>query len=77
MYAMTTPFISLGRGGTYLLTWTTYGTWLPGDDRGFVSLVPDGKAGSIIHNVPGEAFDRNFRSSVRRRQEKQKVRQSG
>lgn len=23
----------------WLLTWTTYGTWLPGDDRGFVSNV--------------------------------------
>ena len=23
----------------WLLTWTTYGTWLPGDDRGFVSPV--------------------------------------
>jgi REP element-mobilizing transposase RayT len=23
----------------WLLTWTTYGTWLPGDDRGFVSTV--------------------------------------
>jgi REP element-mobilizing transposase RayT len=27
---------------TWLLTWTTYGTWLPGDDRGFVSNVDDG-----------------------------------
>jgi hypothetical protein len=23
----------------WLLTWTTYGTWLPGEDRGFVSTV--------------------------------------
>lgn len=23
----------------WLLTWTTYGTWLPGEDRGFVSPV--------------------------------------
>lgn len=23
----------------WLLTWTTYGSWLPGDDRGFVSTV--------------------------------------
>ena len=21
----------------YMITWTTYGTWLPGDDRGYVS----------------------------------------
>ena len=29
----------------WLLTWTTYGTWLPGEDRGFVSNVDlgDGK----------------------------------
>ena len=26
----------------WLLTWTTYGTWLPGDARGFVSNVADG-----------------------------------
>jgi len=28
----------------WFLTWTTYGTWLPGDDRGFVCNVssPDG-----------------------------------
>jgi hypothetical protein len=25
----------------WLLTWTTYGTWLPGDERGFVSEVRD------------------------------------
>jgi REP element-mobilizing transposase RayT len=31
----------------YLLTWTTYGTWLPGDQRGSV----DG-----LHNVYGEEF---------------------
>jgi hypothetical protein len=23
----------------WFLIWTTYGTWLPGDDRGFVSPV--------------------------------------
>jgi REP element-mobilizing transposase RayT len=26
----------------WLLTWTTYGTWLPGDDRGSVTRVRDG-----------------------------------
>jgi REP element-mobilizing transposase RayT len=26
-------------GNTWLLTWTTYGTWLPGDERGFVGYV--------------------------------------
>ncbi len=46
-----------GRGGTYLLTWTTYGTWLPGDSRGFVSRVPTPGRGSVIHNHPGEPYD--------------------
>lgn len=27
------------RSRYWLLTWTTYGTWLPGDDKGFVSPV--------------------------------------
>ena len=37
----------------WLLTWTTYGTWLPGDDRGFVSNIDigDGKGQRI--NTPG------------------------
>ena len=38
----------------WLFTWTTYGTWLPGDARGFVSGIrdPDGKR--HIHNLTGE-----------------------
>ena len=40
----------------WLITWTCYGTWLPGDARGFVSYVEvDG--GRTIHNVPGTPFD--------------------
>jgi REP element-mobilizing transposase RayT len=41
----------------WLLTWRTYGTWLPGDQRGFVSpiLAPDGRR--VIHNTPGEPID--------------------
>ena len=31
----------------YLVTWTTYGTWLPGDDRGYVVH------GSILGNNEG------------------------
>jgi len=45
------------RGGTYLLTWTTYGTWLPGDGRGFVGRVRTEDGSSIIHNIPGEPYD--------------------
>ena len=48
---------SEGRGGYYLLTWTTYGTWLPGDERGFVGRVPDADGEHVIHNVPGEPYD--------------------
>ncbi len=39
------------------ITWTTYSTWLPGDERGHVSniLLPDG---DIIHkhNTPGTPY---------------------
>jgi REP element-mobilizing transposase RayT len=41
----------------WLLTWTTYGTWLPGDDRGFVSNVRDGDGPEARHNVPGTQPD--------------------
>ena len=32
----------------WLLTWTTYGSWLPGDDRGFVSHVRDESGEKLI-----------------------------
>ena len=41
----------------WLLTWTTYGTWLPGDDRGFVSNVREGPGPEVKHNTPGTAYD--------------------
>jgi REP element-mobilizing transposase RayT len=41
----------------WLLTWTTYGTWLPGDERGFVSNVRDGDGPEIKHNTPGTPYD--------------------
>jgi len=44
----------------WFLTWTTYGTWLPGDERGFVSPVPDDERGGgtrTIHNLPGTPYD--------------------
>lgn len=43
----------------WLLTWTTYGTWLPGDARGFVSNVVDGPGPEVRHNVPGIPYDAN------------------
>ena len=42
----------------WLLTWTTYGTWLPGEDRGFVSNVRDGPGPEVRHNIPGTPVDR-------------------
>ncbi len=44
----------------WLLTWRTYGTWLPGDARGFVSNVrgADGHGGR--HNIPGTECDRDL-----------------
>lgn len=41
----------------WLLTTTTYATWLPGDDRGFVSPVPAEKGGWELHNMPGTPYD--------------------
>lgn len=41
----------------WFLTWTTYGTWLPGDERGFVSPRFDGKPIPRRHNAVGEPYD--------------------
>jgi REP element-mobilizing transposase RayT len=41
----------------WLLTWTTYGTWLPGDERGFVSNVRALEGHEIKHNTPGTPYD--------------------
>ena len=41
----------------WLLTWTTYATWLPGDDRGFVSNVRDGEGPEVRHNTLGTEPD--------------------
>jgi REP element-mobilizing transposase RayT len=37
----------------WLLTWTTYGTWLPGDSRGFVSNIRIGFGPETRLNIPG------------------------
>ena len=43
----------------WLLTWTTYGTWLPGDERGFVGAVRQNSDGTqATHNQPGTEYDR-------------------
>jgi REP element-mobilizing transposase RayT len=42
----------------WLLTWTTYGTWLPGDERGFVSPVlnqPPSRRAEDVTPLPDSA----------------------
>jgi len=41
----------------WLLTSTTYGNWLPGDRRGFVSGVRDESDIAMTHNIPGTPYD--------------------
>jgi hypothetical protein len=53
----------------WLLTWTTYGTWLPGDERGFVSSVEDGPGPQVRHNVPGTEPDADMPGLRRSAQE--------
>ena len=40
----------------WLITWTTYGTRLAGDSRGFVSNVIDGPGPEVRLNIPGTPF---------------------
>ena len=63
------------RGGAYLLTWTTYGTWLPGHHAGFVSRTPTG-FGHEIHNRVETTVDRDdptLRSAARSRMRGERV----
>jgi REP element-mobilizing transposase RayT len=46
----------------WLLTWTTYGSWLPGDRRGFVSDLRDENEGKLLHNAPGTLCDADLPS---------------
>ena len=41
----------------WFLTSTTYGSWLPGDERGFVSSWRDQSGQRVIHNIPGTPYD--------------------
>jgi REP element-mobilizing transposase RayT len=51
---------------SWLITSTTYGTWLPGDRRGFVGTVRDRRPddadapGRIRHNALDTEYDRNM-----------------
>src|SRR6188508_3237740 len=49
----------------WFLTWTTYGTWLPGDARNFVSPVRDSSGKGERHNVIGTEFSSNTPSLER------------
>jgi len=44
-------FIAVDRH--WFLTWTTYGTWLPGSERGFVGEVRDESGQFVNFNEPG------------------------
>jgi REP element-mobilizing transposase RayT len=44
----------------WLLTWTTYGTRLPGDPRGFVSTVRNGGPRRVRHNTPQTPMARDL-----------------
>ena len=44
----------------WFLTWTTYGTWLPGDRRGFVGPIETAHGTIEVHNIPGEPYDRDL-----------------
>ena len=49
----------------WFLTWTTYGTWLPGDERGFVSPKFEGDTPERRNNEPGRPYDEG-RADLRR-----------
>jgi REP element-mobilizing transposase RayT len=49
----------------WFLTWTTYGTWLPGDERGFVSPKFEGDFPERRNNEPGQPYDEG-RGDLRR-----------
>ena len=60
-------FIEIDR--YWFLTWTTYGTWLPGDDRGFVGLGPDETGQLVYHNqfgTPPASPNERLRQSAER-----------
>ena len=49
---MTLPVNTIGVDRYWLLTCTTYGTWLPGDHRGFVGTALDEHGNLINYNQP-------------------------
>ena len=56
----------------WLLTWRTYGTWLPGDRRGFVNNVRGADGHGERHNVPGTECDHDLPALERYAREQMK-----
>ncbi len=53
----------------WFLTWTTYGTWLPGDQRGYVGDAPNETGQIIEHNqfgMPPAPANDSLRASAER-----------
>src|SRR5579862_1196593 len=63
---------------SWLLTNTTYGTWLPGDPRGSVTSVRDVRPGEeppavrVEHDIPGEPWEDDIPGLYRSAQEQMK-----
>lgn len=49
----------------WLLTWTTYGTWLPGDERGFVTDLPNYRGREQRKNKIGTEYPAKMRGLAR------------
>ena len=49
----------------WLLTWTTYGTWLPGDERGFVTDLPNHRGRELRKNKVGTEYPAKMRGLAR------------
>ena len=67
--------IHMNADRTWLITWTCYGNWLPGDERGSVTSVRDRRPEDpqslvrIEHDIPGEPYEDDipeFEASARR-----------
>ncbi|WP_165234816.1 transposase [Aquisphaera insulae] len=54
-----------GIGRIWFLTWTTYGTWQPSDERGLVSHKFEGHVPERRNNEPGRPYD-DGRGDLRR-----------
>ncbi|MFO1004488.1 MAG: transposase [Planctomycetaceae bacterium] len=53
----------------WFLTWTTYGSWLPGDARGYVGVAIDESGRAVNHNqygTPAAPPNESLRESARR-----------